>query len=143
VVRPPYPVELFLDLPSALAWLGQGEHHDAIVGMRASASPPLLQSLQRLFAETVYALPLSRAARMLAMSARTLQRRLAEAGTSYQAELAAARLSAAQHLLLTTDAPITAVAFEVGCSGPAHFCHLFRKRIGESPSRWRKRRLAQ
>ncbi len=72
------------------------------------------------------------------MSERTLQRRLKEEDTSFQAELNNVQMRTAQQLLLETDMKLTAVAVEVGCASLQHFSSLFRKLVGESPSTWRE-----
>src|SRR5688572_14486090 len=59
---------------------------------------------------------LQRAAKRLAMSPRTLQRRLSEAGTTFRRELALARIRRAQHLLVSSELSMSRVAFEVGFS---------------------------
>jgi AraC-like DNA-binding protein len=76
----------------------------------------------------------------LGISERTLQRKLGEAGTGYLNELAEARVRAARRLLLESDAPLTAIAYDVGCASLQHFSALFRKRTGESPSAFRRKR---
>jgi AraC-like DNA-binding protein len=141
VVAPPYPVSVFEELGDALGWL---DHAAALASIEAaytaaSATPPLVGSLRALLAERLRQIDLADAARALGVSLRTLQRRLGEAGTSFQDELAAARLRAAQRLLLGSDASLTTIAFEVGCASPQHFSQLFRKLTGESPSAWRDR----
>lgn len=43
----------------------------------------------------------------------------------------------AKHLL-TTSQPIKEIAFDLGFSSPQHFASWFRKKIGQTPSGWRK-----
>jgi AraC-like DNA-binding protein len=71
-----------------------------------------------------------------------LQRRLAERDTTFQRELAHARVDAAKKLLIDTDASLTEIAFDVGCASLPTFSALFRKIVGESPSQWRARERA-
>lgn len=59
---------------------------------------------------------LDRVAQRLAMSARTLQRRLGEHGTSWREEIEAVRQEQALSLLRDTDLPIQAIAARVGYS---------------------------
>ena len=47
------------------------------------------------------------------------------------------RMSLAQHLLLTTDLPIKAVAQQTGYPCPFHFAKTFRRYFGQSPSQRR------
>jgi AraC-like DNA-binding protein len=61
-------------------------------------------------------LTLDSVAARLALSPRTLQRRLAEHGTTWRAEVAAVREQTAMDLLRDTDLPLGAVAGRVGYS---------------------------
>jgi len=147
VLPRPYPVSVFGDVAAAFAWLRE---HDAAlpadgaalvesVAVQASGTPPLLGALRALL-DGRRDVDVAQAARRLGLSQRTLQRRLGELDTTFQDELAEARVRAAKQLLLDGDAPLTAIAYEVGCSSLQHFSALFRERTGESPSAFRKRR---
>ena len=48
------------------------------------------------------------------------------------------RLARAKALLLSSSAPITSIADEVGFSSFSHFTRLFKRRIGHSPSDYRR-----
>lgn len=50
------------------------------------------------------------------------------------------RLAAAKLMLLTSDAPLSAIALECGFSDQSHFCNRFRQATGESPAAWRRGR---
>lgn len=50
-----------------------------------------------------------------------------------------ARIERAKRLLTLTEAPVTDVAFEVGFASLGSFSHLFARRTGASPSRYRAR----
>jgi AraC-like DNA-binding protein len=76
-------------------------------------------------------------AKALGMSARTLQRHLAEHGTSFQLEMNAAQVRIAQRLLSDGDANLSSIATEVGCASLQHFSALFHRVTGERPSAWR------
>ena len=84
------------------------------------------------------------AAEMVGMSARTLQRRLTEAGTSYSDVVSRARFDLASTLLTQTDASATEIAYAVGYSDPSHFARAFRRLAGVSPRQYRSqaRRLS-
>jgi AraC-like DNA-binding protein len=73
----------------------------------------------------------------LKMSKRTLQRRLAAEGTSFENLLGRVALARACDLLLA-GAEVTAVAFELGYSDPAHFTRAFKRVTGENPRAWRR-----
>jgi AraC-like DNA-binding protein len=142
----PYPVAIFEDVPRALGWLGAAGDHAAIaaalegVFAAASGTPPLLGALRSWLDGHLGGPGVAAAAAALRLSERSLQRKLGELDTTFQDEVAAARVRAAERLLLESDAPLTTVALEVGCGSLQHFSALFRRRTGESPSAWRARR---
>ena len=76
-------------------------------------------------------------ARELHLSARTLQRRLEEASTSFQEQLDDVRQKTARRLLSTTDLDAVEVAFFLGFEEPNSFVRAFRAWEGTTPSRWR------
>ena len=75
-------------------------------------------------------------ARQLAVSSRTLQRRLTLAGTTYGRELNVAQVRRAQRLMLDGRHNLSAVAFAVGCSSPQRFSALFKEVTGSTPRDW-------
>lgn len=79
-------------------------------------------------------------ARTLATSARSLQRRLAAAGCSYQQLLDLARRDAAERYLSDSPLSIGEVAYLLGYSEPAAFTRAFRRWHHETPQAFRKRR---
>jgi len=80
----------------------------------------------------------SRIAAQLGMSERTLQRRLREEGTSYQAILEETRHELARELLRDTDVALAQVAAQLGFSEPSTFFRAFRRREGVTPGRYRR-----
>jgi AraC-like DNA-binding protein len=70
----------------------------------------------------------------LAMSPRTLQRRLGEEGTTFRQVLAGTRLQLAEALLADDELSVTAVAHRLGFSETAAFSRAFRRWTGVSPS---------
>jgi AraC-like DNA-binding protein len=78
-------------------------------------------------------------ARMLATSARSLQRRLATAGCSYQQLLDLARRNAAERYLADSALSIGEVAYLLGYSEPAAFNRAFRRWHHETPQAFRQR----
>ncbi len=146
LVSTSYPTRAFADPLEALTWLGRPEQesrplvdelNDLV--MRLMGQSPLLSELHRVLRTRLVDATLGDVARELGMSERTLQRRLREAGTSFQSELNTVQVRTAQTLLLESDAKLTSVAVEVGCASLQHFSGLFRKMTGESPSAWRAR----
>ncbi len=141
-----YPSRAFTAPDTALQWLGQPEAAAAellakLNGLVAEATgqSPLLRELHQVMRAKLPEVNLSDVAREMGMSERTLQRRLKEASTSFQAELNAVQVRMAQALLRDSNMKLTAVAVEVGCASLQHFSSLFRKLVGESPSAWRER----
>jgi AraC-like DNA-binding protein len=80
-------------------------------------------------------------ARQLAMSGRTLQRRLAAEGVSYQQLRDDTRKEAAGRLLIESTLAIAEVAYLVGYSEPAPFHRAFRRWYGVTPEAFRNRQL--
>lgn len=74
----------------------------------------------------------------LHLSARTLQRRLGELGTSYQALLDDVRRDTARRLLGATDLDAGEIAFLLGFEELNSFTRAFTGWEGVTPSRWQK-----
>jgi len=79
-------------------------------------------------------------ARDLAMSGRTLQRRLAEEGVSYQELLDEARKEAARRHVSEPALAICEVAYLLGYSEPAPFHRAFKRWYGMTPDAFRRAR---
>ena len=79
-------------------------------------------------------------ARQLAMSGRTLQRRLAAEGVSYQELLEDARKEAAGRYISESRLAIGEVAYLVGYSEPAPFHRAFKRWYGMTPDVFRQKR---
>ena len=77
-------------------------------------------------------------ARELRTSARTLQRRLAEEGVTYQGLVDRARKEAASRYLSDSNLAIGEVAYLVGFSEPAPFYRAFRRWFGVTPEAFRR-----
>ncbi|WP_211194762.1 AraC family transcriptional regulator [Pyxidicoccus fallax] len=76
-------------------------------------------------------------ARELHLSPRTLQRRLEEEGTTYQALLDEVRHQSARQLLVSTDLDASEVAFLLGYEELNSFTRAFQGWEGTTPLRWR------
>lgn len=140
----PYPVAVFDDAALACVWLGEASPERLVESLsqlyqEASGTPPLLGALRGLLDDDLRDVSITTAAKALAMSERTLQRRLGDAGTTFQHEVIDARIRAAKRMMLDPDTPLTTIALESGCASLQHFNTLFRKRTGELPSAWRVR----
>ena len=75
-------------------------------------------------------------------SSRTLQRRLGELGTSYQALLDEVRRDASRRLLASTDLDASEIAFLLGFDELNSFSRAFHGWEGVTPTRWRDGRSA-
>jgi len=73
----------------------------------------------------------------LAVSHRTLRRRLQAEGASYSKLLAAVRLEAARRCLANDNLTIDEIAYQLGYTEPTNFRHAFRRWTGCSPSAFR------
>ena len=75
----------------------------------------------------------------IGMTVRTLQRRLAAEGSSYEKVIDARRFRTATTLLTSTDVNVLDVALECGYSDHAPFTRAFRRWSGCSPTEFRRR----
>jgi AraC-like DNA-binding protein len=82
---------------------------------------------------------LARVARRVAMSTRTVQRRLEEQGTGYQELVDDVRSAMARTLLRDRARSIVDVAFELGYADLRSFYRAFRRWTGATPAEWRAR----
>jgi AraC-like DNA-binding protein len=145
VLPKPYPVQVFGDATAALSWLDPrlyaGLTAATLVDMHSEviSVPKEVGALRALLDHRLEGIPIASAAKELGLSERTLQRKLAEAGTTFKDELGDARIRAAKRMLLDSELPLTTIAFDVGCGSLQYFSALFRRRTGESPSAWREK----
>lgn len=80
--------------------------------------------------------------RLLGLHKRTLNRRLAESGTSFARLLGEVRFQLSCQLLAETDLPLTEVAATLNYTDASAFSRAFRSWAGKSPSAWRRSRTA-
>ncbi|KAF0805650.1 AraC family transcriptional regulator [Alcanivorax xiamenensis] len=73
-------------------------------------------------------------ARELALSTRTLTRRLAEEGSSFGGLLEQVRMERAERLLLGTALPLSRIASKLGYRDPSSFSRAFKRVTGVAPS---------
>ncbi len=74
----------------------------------------------------------------LAVSRRSLQRRLSEEGTSWLDVLNSARMRLAQHYLTNTNLGAAEVSFLLGFEDPNSFFRAFRRWTESTPEAWRE-----
>jgi len=73
-------------------------------------------------------------ARHLELGPRTLQRRLNDEGTTFQALVSQVLAERAIEILRETEAPMIDIAVELGYSSSSHFARAFHKTVGLLPS---------
>lgn len=146
VVPAPYPVAIVTDVDAAVAELGIEPRTVELllrVAREARRDPSEVEDLAGRIGEVLEGklrfATIEDAAAALGTSVRSLQRRLQESGTSFSAELASARVRAAEKLLGETDRSIAWIGSEVGFASPAAFSTAFQRATGEAPSAYRKR----
>ncbi|MEO7092086.1 MAG: helix-turn-helix transcriptional regulator [Polyangiales bacterium] len=129
------------DRSEAYDWLGiDGDDRKELEALQASFSQPeLLRRLRGALAADLRQATVERMARALSVSGRSLQRHMAECGTSFSDELARARVLAAEALLIHGTVKIEAIARDIGFRSPAAFTSMFGRIRGESPSSFRER----
>ncbi|MFF3316208.1 AraC family transcriptional regulator ligand-binding domain-containing protein [Streptomyces sp. NPDC003035] len=90
--------------------------------------------------EDTHDLTLTAHARHMAISSRTLQRRLEEHGTTWRAELESARIAHVEHLLHTTPRTLDSIAARSGYADARSLRRAVRRATGQTPSsqRWRQ-----
>ena len=144
VIDADFEARVFTELVSALAWLDEAGTDVCAQLERliadAVAGTSFVDRLRACLAMQAGRRPsIDETARSLAVSSRSLQRRLHEVGTSYRAEVDKARLVLAKQLLLETDLKIAAIAERIGSSTEANFISFFRRLTRTSPAEWRRR----
>ena len=77
---------------------------------------------------------------LLALHSRTLRRRLAAEGTSFNTVAAAVRFDIAQQLLRDTDMPLGEIANALGYADLTAFVRAFRGWAQCPPGQWREAR---
>ncbi len=117
---------------------GYVEQLDSRVATRSVAGDARLAIAERLCDGE---LTLASLARVLKQSARTLQRRLADEGTSVSALVESVRRERA-FAYLAANLPIGEVSYLLGFSEPRAFHRAFRRWAGETPQAWRESRDA-
>ena len=111
-----------------------------------SGDPEQQPIVQRLRQTILHALPagdlaLEAAARSLGMGGRTLQRRLAEYGTTHKELVRQTRYYLAEQYLRGSDLPIDEIAFLLGYANTPSFTRAFRAWAGVPPSEYRAREV--
>lgn len=116
---------------------------DELMG-RAHADSPVTHRLSLLLGSGgADILSAGEAARQLALSERTLHRRLAEEGTRFSAMVDEARYHRARELLADRRMTIESVGFAVGFAEPSSFSRAFKRWSGMGALEYRRERLGR
>lgn len=139
-----YQWRIFAEPRAGFGWLERPEGDavcDAVaaIAVQVTGVSPWRRMLGDALRDTPDDVTLASVARRVGRSERSLQRDLQQTGTTFRAELEAARIEVARALLVDTDLKIDTVARKVGCASAAHFATLFRRVAGETPSAYRER----
>ena len=112
-------------------------------GPRGASSSELVQDVrERLQRRLARDATLDQIANDLRLSGRTLQRKLGEAGASFQGILTDVRMARAHSYLTETDDPVGAIATRLGYGDAANFRRAFRRWTGMPPGDFRARHRA-
>ncbi|AKU94633.1 Transcriptional regulator, AraC family [Labilithrix luteola] len=144
LIGAPYQAEVFTDPVEALRWIALDDPQGTLAALDAlytstTGTTELLRDLRAHLEKNLDDASLAGATRALGISERSLQRRLAESGTSFQKEVVGARVRMAGRALVESSKPLSQIAFDVGCASVQHFSTMFRKVTGMTPMQWRKR----
>ncbi len=146
VLPRPYPVEVFDAIAPAAAWVADEAEIDSDriaailreIHDGATGGGPVVAALRGWLGAHLAEPSIAVAATALGLIEPTHQRKLQDADTTFQQQVAEARVRAATRLLLDSDAPLTAIAYDVGCASLQHFSALFRKHMHVSRSDYRR-----
>jgi AraC-like DNA-binding protein len=107
---------------------GLGDAWDFVTALRAIVRPYLAQGHPHL----------SLVAQIVGISERTLQRRLAQSGSTYSDIVQEARFSIASDLMADSDMNIADIAFAAGYENAPHFSRAFKRLTGMTPRDYRR-----
>jgi AraC-like DNA-binding protein len=128
-------------LPGASREMRKALHHSIAVLLSHQDFDLLTRVRRALFALIVQNdVSVEGVANMLGMHRRTLNRRLAEQGTTIAKVLNEVRFQIARQLLSETDLPFVEIAVTLNYTDPSTFTRAFRAWSGVTPSAWRARR---
>lgn len=102
--------------------------------VRSREASEIIESVERVLRQKLDSRNhISKVARTLGMSERTLRRRLSESGVSFQSLLDGLRKNRALELLANQDVSVEQIAFAVGFTDPHNFRRAFRRWTGATP----------
>ncbi len=142
-----YAMRFFDGTEPALAWLDWAARPEMVAAVaeaeglaqHARGVTPLVHRFRAWLDGALRRPTIEAASTALGLSPRSLQRELRAGGTSFTAEVQAARVRVACALLAQTDEKVEVIAREVGCVSASQRSTIFRKVIGDTPARYRAR----
>jgi len=113
---------------------------EEILGHHAQKSPPLVEEIERLIVQRLTGgeAKADTIAAELGMTRRTLTRKLAELGTSFQSLLEGLRKELAQRYLTDSGINMAEIAFLLGYTETSTFNHAFKRWTGKTPRQMRR-----
>ena len=135
--------ELDRALPAGNASLALAAEKIAAEYLGRHAQNDVVAQVRRCLIELLPSGKLSRAkvARRLAMSERTMQRRLGDAGETFAGLAESLRHELAKDYLRASQHSINEIAYLLGFAEVASFTRAFRRWTGQAPSGWRESQL--
>jgi len=124
----------WLDVPLSSAVISMEHTRDAVLGKSAKLSDRVHVGLVAAIGDGH--VDIDAIARSLALSRRTLQRRLAEEGLNFREALDRARREVALDFVVRKVGTVTDLTFLLGFSDTSAFSRAFRRWTGTSPSRY-------
>jgi len=117
------------------------QHAERLLERRAAPPDPIVARLRAALLPRLRSgeARLAPVAAELGLSARTLQRKLADAGASFQGVLDTLRFELAQDYLRQRELGLVDIAFMLGFREQSAFTHAFREWSGVNPGAWRER----
>lgn len=107
-------------------------------GCRNHDDAPILKLQAWMEAHFAQHITIERMGREIGMAERTLKRRfLLATKLSPTAYMQCVRVDKAKKLLLATDMPIKAIAYEVGYENVSFFVRVFKAQVSQTPALWR------
>jgi AraC-like DNA-binding protein len=115
------------------------QHAEQLLRQRAAQTPAISQQVHAAIVRSLAhgQVRLATIAEELALSPRTLQRKLSEAGSSFQQVLDQARFALARDYLRRPELSLVDIAFLLGYQEQSAFNHAFREWAGVNPGAYR------
>jgi len=117
------------------------QHAERLLGQRADAAPAIVAEVRAAIIRNLAhdRVRLGGIAAELGLSPRTLQRKLADAGASFQQVLDSARYALARDYLRQGSLSLLEIASLLGYQEQSAFTHAFKEWSGMNPGGWRAR----